>query len=110
MRCSVSQSSSLCDVLQPFSKTVEENGDLKTYVSYAPVNCRVLAARSDIPTSENYMLREMLKQGFVPAAVHVGNLFDSNDPLDSVNQNLINQFESVNIVPGTSENVESSND
>lgn len=100
--------SSLASVYVPLSKSVEIDGNGKRVQVFERISSKVLAQRSDIPESDNYLLSEMLKQGFVPDLVNVNGLFDSSDSLDSKNEGLINQFNEIvakeNVTSNNNEN------
>ena len=85
------------------------NGDdVKTYVTFSYLNSKTLAMDSDIPKSDDYQLREMLKQGFVPNQISVNGLLNSNDPLSSENLGLLENF--VSATTKEVENVEPKNE
>lgn len=82
--------------------------DVKTYVTFSYLNAKTLAMDSDIPKSDDYQLREMLKQGYVPNQIPVHGLLNSNDSLDSENLGLLDNF--VAATTKEVENVESNNE
>ena len=88
----IPQTSVLKHVLHSFSKKVLVGEDEKTYVTFSYLNAKTLAMDSDIPKSDDYQLREMLKQGFVPNQIPVSNLLSSNDSLDIENLGLLDNF------------------
>ena len=82
--------------------------DTKTYVTFAYLNSKTLAIDSDIPKSDDYQLREMLKQGYVPNQIPVNGLLNSNDPLATENLGLLDNF--VSATSKEVENVEPKNE
>lgn len=82
------------EVMQ-FTKKVEENGSVVSHVRFENVSTKLLAERSDIPRNEEYQLREMVAQGYVPNEVNIKDIFSSRDPLDSSNQADLNEFQKV---------------
>lgn len=75
--------------LQSLTKTVEENGVQITRVVFERVPLFLKTERADIPAPEDYELRELLKQGYVPKEVNVKNLLDNFNELDTQALNLV---------------------
>lgn len=62
---------------------IEENGVVTTHIETKRVNMREYAESLGLPTSDQYMLRDMLKSGFVPEAVNVHGILDNPDVSDT---------------------------
>lgn len=89
----ISRSGRVMDsVVVPFSKNVEDEGITKTVVRFEEISHRNYMESADIPESDNYLLSEMIKQGYVPNEVPVNHLLESFDELDGVNQKLLDDF------------------
>lgn len=96
--------SAYSSLLTSFKKDVEDGVDsVKTIIQYERISSKLYADRSDIPESDNYLLREMLKQGYVPNEINVSGMFNSNDPLSSENVDFVDKN-----YAAMQENVESS--
>lgn len=84
-----SHSELLAFEMQSLSKEVENDGVIEKIVVYEKIPLKVKAGKADIPTPENYELREMLRQGFTPNAVNVSGLLDNMDSLATENVQLM---------------------
>lgn len=75
-------------VLTPKEVTPKGSNTPTTFIEHKKVNVSDYSKSFNLPSDEEYQLRDMLKAGQIPQEVPVSGMLDSQDPTDLSNQGV----------------------